>query len=452
MVVKRKNKIILSSMIVCILFFNFTLFVEAKSKKFKDVTEVHWSKENIELLTEKNIIDGFDEEYFKPDEPLLVSHYIKMLVTALGEKVESTKGYWAWPYVNKAVSLGLITHSEYPYKDTLEKPATRAEVAMLTARALEIMEGFEPNYEIYRHFITDFDDIPEKYAGYVCKIYSKGIIQGYLDGRFMHDKAITRAEACAILVRMLYPEKRQKAAQYGKNAKEIPVLLYHHLLKEEENNFEPNGAIISVENFQKQMDFLYNNGYCTITLKQLEDYLLGKTNLPEKSVLITFDDGYKSNYIYAYPIMKKYSFRGTIFLITGRDYSKSEPVFDPNKFQFLSQDEIDSSRDVFEYASHTHNMHKTDEEKGAYLTWKSEEEIINDLTQSKNLLNTEYLAYPYGEYTTDTLRILEKLGFKMAFTIKSGSVKPGDNMLELNRNIIYPNTTIEQFKKIVNGK
>jgi peptidoglycan/xylan/chitin deacetylase (PgdA/CDA1 family) len=449
--VRKIKKILLLSLIACTLFSNIILYAEAKNKEFKDVTDGHWFKDDVELLVENKIIDGYNEEYFKPDDILLVSHYIKMVVAALGEKVESAEGYWAWPYVDKAVSLGLITPSEYPYKDTLEKPASRAEVAMLTARAVEIREGFEPNYAIYRHFITDFDEIPEKYASYVCQVYSKGIIQGYLDGRFMHNKAITRAEACAIIARMLYPEKRPKAAQFSKNAKEVPVLLYHHLLKEEENNFEPNGSIVSVESFQEQMDFLYKNGYNTITLKQLGDYMLGKTNLPEKSVLITFDDGYKSNYIYAYPIMKKYSFRGVIFLITGRDYSKAES-FNPKKFQYLSQDEIDSSRDVFEYASHTHSMHEADEVKGAHLTWKTEEEIVNDLTQSKNFLNTEYLAYPFGRYTSDTLRILEQLGFKMAFTIKSGSVKPGDNMLELNRNIIYPNTTIKQFKKIVKGK
>src|SRR5699024_1862299 len=101
-------------------------------------------------------------------------------------------------------------------------------------------------------------------------------------------------------------------------SEDIPVLLYHHLAsKEDIENFgwEKNGSIIPIENFREQMDYLYENNFYTATLEELELFIDGKIDLPEKTVVITFDDGYLSNVEYAYPIMKKYGFKGSIFMV-----------------------------------------------------------------------------------------------------------------------------------------
>ena len=90
----------------------------------------------------------------------------------------------------------------------------------------------------------------------------------------------------------------------------ISVLMYHHVL-------ENDGTIaISQKNFEAQMKMLAKGGYTTITPDELLAYKQGKITLPKKSVLITFDDGWRNNYIYAYPILKKYGLKATIFLIT----------------------------------------------------------------------------------------------------------------------------------------
>ena len=90
----------------------------------------------------------------------------------------------------------------------------------------------------------------------------------------------------------------------------VPVLNYHQV-----NNRYETCLTMKPENFEAQMKYLHDNDYHSITQEQFDAYMRGEGSLPDRPVLITFDDGYVDNYEFAYPIMKKYGFRGTIFLI-----------------------------------------------------------------------------------------------------------------------------------------
>lgn len=233
-------------------------------------------------------------------------------------------------------------------------------------------------------------------------------------------------------------------------AKEVPVLMYHYLLKKEENTFTNNDIFLNVENFQHQMDYLYNNQFTTINVSQLEQWLLGNIELPKKSVCLTFDDGYLSSYIYAYPILKKYSFKATQFLITSyvQDYSVK---FNPKIQQTLSWEDIIKTKDVFEYSNHTHNLHKLDCNQ-SYLIAKPLDYVKKDLIKNIALTRSPYFAYPYGQYNNDILKLLPETGIRMAFTVHKGSVKKGDSLLQLKRYGIFPKTSIAKFINIVNNK
>jgi len=238
--------------------------------------------------------------------------------------------------------------------------------------------------------------------------------------------------------------------QTGEVAKEIPVLMYHHLLKKKENTFTSNGIVLNVENFQQQMDYLYNNKYTTIKLAELEQWLLGNIELPKKSVCLTFDDGYLSSYIYAYPIFKKYDFRAIQFLITS--YVKDDSVeFNPKIQQTLSWKDINKTRDVFEYPNHTHNLHKLKGDKG-YLITKPLNVVKKDLMKNMELTHSPYFSYPYGHYNDDVVKLLQDIGIRMAFTVNNGTVKKSDSLLELKRYGVYPNTSMDTFKNMVNVK
>lgn len=99
----------------------------------------------------------------------------------------------------------------------------------------------------------------------------------------------------------------------------IPILTYHHILRNQDNHrFRHTSTTTSVEAFDSQMAYLRQAGYLTISLYQLEGYLRGNENLPARAVALTFDDGLKSVYRYAYPILKKNGQRATAFIVSSR--------------------------------------------------------------------------------------------------------------------------------------
>jgi len=236
----------------------------------------------------------------------------------------------------------------------------------------------------------------------------------------------------------------------------VVVLMYHHILPDEVNrNYRNNSAVISLEAFREQMKYLYENNYNTITMRELEEFIYYKRPLHKSknniSVLITFDDGYLSNYVWAYPILKNYGFKATVFSITSAIPEKSIEVINPDKLERISYEQMAATRDVFDYESHSHAFHKKDDNNVSYIVSKSKDEVLEDLQKSIYRLGfPRYFAYPYGEYNEQTIDILKELGFKLAFTIKPGYITHDNDPYSLPRFGIYPSTSLEKFKKILN--
>ena len=237
----------------------------------------------------------------------------------------------------------------------------------------------------------------------------------------------------------------------------VSVLMYHDVFKQNEmpeRVTDKNGKIIddcvvTAENFKKQMDYLKANNYHTLKLDEIYDFVANGAKVPSKSILITFDDGRKSAYINAYPILKENNQNAVMFLVTSK-IPEETSVFNPEKYQRMSFNEIDKSRDVFEFASHTHKMHeKENGTKIAYLLSKSEEEIKADIIESQKYIDKPYFAYPYGNYDKRLFKLLEESGFKMAFATKKGKVRTGDNTYTINRYGIKEKYSFNKFKRFV---
>lgn len=229
----------------------------------------------------------------------------------------------------------------------------------------------------------------------------------------------------------------------------IPVLMYHHLLTNAENkSYRGVSSVTPVENFEAQMKWLKGQGYEAILLEDLELFLKKKINLPGKVVAITFDDGLKSNYVYGYPILKKHGFKATEFLVTSRVHVDETPAYIPNSYQTLSTREIEAMKDTFDFQNHTHDLHKNEKGKG-YVVLKGYEEVKDDFAANKAIINSKYVAYPYGQYNKQTIKILKEIDMKMAFTIKNGKVNIGDDLYQLNRLAVNYDTTINEFKKLI---
>ena len=245
-----------------------------------------------------------------------------------------------------------------------------------------------------------------------------------------------------------------KVKDKGK-AEKMTVLMYHRIIDNEDlvaNHYDEDGnlhgTIVTLQDFEKQMQYLEDEGFVTLTMPEFEAYMKDELEIPTKSVLITFDDGFKDNYINAYPVLKKHNFNATIFLITG-EIDRNPRDYDPADAQFLSVKEINKSLDVFSYYGHTDKFHKRDE-NGSYLVTKEYEDVKDDIQSGYEIIgDSRAFAYPYGEYNQSTLNIMKELGTEMAFTIKDGMVSPGDQMLEIPRRGVYPGTTLDIFDKLI---
>lgn len=235
----------------------------------------------------------------------------------------------------------------------------------------------------------------------------------------------------------------------NENVEGIPVLMYHDILKDEENTDKNNPYIISLECFLNQVEILYKNSFHTITLSDMENYIKGKIDLPKRSILITFDDGYKCCFKYAYPVLRKYSYKAAAFLVTSR-ITNDDSSSGPKANQFLNWREINEIRGTFEFACHTHNLHTFDSNNKSLLVVKPREIIVNDIMTSKDILGTRYFAYPFGQYSGETKKILKETGFTMAFTVVEGYAKPGDDLFEIKRIGICPdNSSDQEFINII---
>ena len=182
----------------------------------------------------------------------------------------------------------------------------------------------------------------------------------------------------------------------------VAVLGYHNIIN---YNDESNNMSIFVDKFDKEMKFLKDMGFKSLTLDEMNDYMNGKLKVGKKSVLITFDDGYRSNYEYAFPILKKYNLNAVVFIIGKETLNNNDTYF--------NKELIEKSKKKYpniEFASHSFDMH---DNHGARIM--NYEEILNDFNEQKKVINTKYFAYPYGEYNDNMVNALKKYDYNLAF-------------------------------------
>jgi peptidoglycan/xylan/chitin deacetylase (PgdA/CDA1 family) len=244
-----------------------------------------------------------------------------------------------------------------------------------------------------------------------------------------------------------------KSSSY-KDTKGIPTLMYHHFLKSTEYSGGYNTAVITPEQFDKEMAIVKKEGFSSITPEMMEAYVSRKGNLPGKSVLITSDDGYKSNYQYMYPIMKKYNLQGTIFIITSYIQARPNPwLMDSRAYMSIEELGEASKAGVFNYHCHTDKKHYANNGIGAIAS-EPYNDILADTKLSKEKLEffgykPRAFAYPLGSFNQTTVEIMKEAGYTSAYTIKNGFNKPDDKIYELKRWNINPNMPEKDFLDIL---
>ena len=206
--------------------------------------------------------------------------------------------------------------------------------------------------------------------------------------------------------------------------KKVPILYYHCVSND---IFGIDELFVSPTEFEKQMKYLYENNFNIITFDDLRN--LGSINNP---VILTFDDGYENNYTHAYPILKKYNFKATIFLI----------VNSINKKNFLKEDQIKSMLGLINFQSHTlthPDLRTLDNEEIEYEISESIKTIEKITSQKSNVF-----AYPIGYYNENVLKITKKY-FNYAVTNIGGLYYNNIDNYEIKRVYIPRSLTLNKF-------
>ena len=214
------------------------------------------------------------------------------------------------------------------------------------------------------------------------------------------------------------------------NGTKVVVLNYHKI-----DNMNISLSVLP-KDFDAQMAYLKENGYHTITPDELYQSLNGDLELPENPVLITFDDGYEDNYKYAYPILKKYDFKATIFVVTS---------FLGVYNNYLTWDQAkELEENGISIESHT-VTHKS-------MTELSDDQLRAELVNSKKAIEdrlgkkVDYIAYPTGTYNLHIAELVREAGYKAAFTIKYGNVDKASNIYALERvPVFHTENTFKSF-------
>ena len=229
--------------------------------------------------------------------------------------------------------------------------------------------------------------------------------------------------------------KLQEKLKTGKylSSDGLPVLMYHFFYDKSKGETAKDGNWIEISDFEEQVKYLAENDYYFPTWQEVEDYIDEKTELPEKSVVITVDDGDPTFFDLAVPIIQKYNVQATSFVVAYWYGDRAE-----NKEQNIS------------YQSHSYDMHKAGSNgKGAMLSL-SNDKIKEDLELSSQVLGgATIFCYPFGHYNENCFKVLKDAGFKLAFTVEGGRVTKKANKYKLPRVRISGNTSISAFIKKV---
>jgi peptidoglycan/xylan/chitin deacetylase (PgdA/CDA1 family) len=241
------------------------------------------------------------------------------------------------------------------------------------------------------------------------------------------------------------------------------VLMYHEIIKKEDFDINkpshikvkqayddvlPKVLFTYLEEFEKQMKYLKDNGYKTLRLQEVIDYYYNGKEIPEKSILLTFDDMYKSIYIYAYPILKKYGFNAVGFVVLDWLFDEKQE-YSPVQSACMSFDELNQISDVFEFANHTKSLHTRSGEQTIVQTI-DKESFIKDVSACEEFVSSKHVfAYPFGGYNEEVIKRLKELDFKLGFTSKPGNNYLSTSPFELNRNAVMFNLDIDKYINIL---
>lgn len=231
-------------------------------------------------------------------------------------------------------------------------------------------------------------------------------------------------------------ELLRKVNVVEKAATKIPVLNYHFFYSKKSEGCNED-ICLHMDRFRQQLDYLRDNNYYTVTMQEFVDWMYGNIELPEKSILLTVDDGAfgtsKERGNYLIPALEEYKMYATLFLITG--------WWPLENYQ----------SDYLDVQSHTDDLHYVGScGYRSKVNCVSYDTLVEDLKKSLDVVkDNNSFCFPYYDYTESSIKAVKEVGFKTAFIGGNRKATRSDDKFKIPRYPIYDSMSFERFKSIV---
>lgn len=222
----------------------------------------------------------------------------------------------------------------------------------------------------------------------------------------------------------------------------LPIIMYHHILKDSK---KWGKYVISPLEFEDDIIYLKKEGYTTIVMKDLIDYVYNKKPLPLKPIILTFDDGYLSNYEYIVPILEKHGCKAVISVVGEFIERNTAECISSTAYSYMNWDQIKElvHSPYIEIQNHSYSMHKISKRRGAsrkkgesYEQYKialnNDVEKLQLLMKEKTGYRPTTFTYPYGFSSEESNQILIDMGF-----LATLSCNTGVNYISRNKEELY---------------
>lgn len=243
----------------------------------------------------------------------------------------------------------------------------------------------------------------------------------------------------------IYKSERMKKVQ----KKYFPILMYHKVLDKEIDT--KHQIYVTKDKFEKHLKYFKKSGFQSITLEEYEDFREGKIPLskfPKKPLMLTFDDGFENNYTNLFPLLLKYNYKASIFILGDRkieyNYWDSENKNDIEKL-LKTEQILEMHNKGIDFQSHT-MTHPN-------LVDMNVDEIKNEIANSKisieKLLNKKIVAfaYPYGNINENIKKLTSEIGYKYAISTDTGALHLEEDRYQIFRVNMFPNETLFSLYK-----
>lgn len=226
----------------------------------------------------------------------------------------------------------------------------------------------------------------------------------------------------------------------------VPILTYHYIEVNPDPVHDPgrNHLLVTPANFEAQLRYLRDNGWTTVTLDDLVNYFHDPKLMPQKPVILTFDDGYQDFYDNAWPLLREYQDKATIFVLSrgGHPGACGNNFYQPNFY--MTDDELRTlaQSPLITVGDHTED-HCSLKGKPEKIQWQ---EILGSKVELEAIIGKPvvHFAYPYGSFDSTSLRIVQESGYDTAVSTIPGTVNNETTIYSLHR-VRISNLSLQWF-------